>query len=116
MTVTLYGIKSCDTMRKARAWLDEHGVTYAFHDYKAQGIEEATLRRWVSVVGWEILLNRAGTTFKKLPPDAKENIDADKAVSLMLSNPSMIKRPVLDNGAITVGFRQDAYEALFSRA
>lgn len=116
MMVTLYGIKSCDTMRKARSWLDERGVTYTFHDYKVQGLEEATLRNWVKAVGWEVLLNRAGTTFKKLPPDAKENIDADKAVSLMLSNPSMIKRPVLDNGAITVGFKPDAYEALFSGA
>ena len=112
MTTTLYGIRNCDTMKKARNWLDEHGVRYAFHDYKVAGIDEATLRRWVGITGWEVLLNRAGTTFRALPDADKPNLDADKAVRLMLANPSMIKRPVLESGnTLLVGFKPDAYLA-----
>src|SRR5215475_3911573 len=93
--VTIYGIKNCDTMKKARAWLDEHGVAYAFHDYKAAGIERDTLEQWADDVGWEVLLNRAGTTFRALPDEKKDGLNAKKAIALMLAQPSMIKRPVL---------------------
>jgi arsenate reductase len=112
MTITIYGIKACDTMKKARDWLDGHGVAYAFHDYKAVGIDRARLERWAGQVGWEVLLNRAGTTFRKLPDADKAPLDAQKAIALMLAQPSMIKRPVLDLGdRLLVGFKPDAYAA-----
>lgn len=111
MTV-LYGIKNCDTVKNARAWLDGRGVAYAFHDYKTAGIDEPRLRRWIGDVGWEPLLNRAGTTFRKLPDEDKEGIEADKAVALMLAQPSMIKRPVIEHpGGLLVGFKPADYEA-----
>jgi len=114
--ITLYGIKNCDTMKKARAWLDGHGIAYAFHDYKAAGIEKARLEGWVSQLGWEALLNRAGTTFRKLPDTEKEGLTEKKAIALMLAQPSMIKRPVLDKaGRITAGFRPEQYEKLMGR-
>ena len=94
----LYGIGNCDTVKKARAWLDGRGVSYAFHDYKKAGIDEARLTAWAAELGWEKLLNRAGTTFRKLPDSAKADLDSDKAVALMLAQPSMIKRPLLDLG------------------
>jgi arsenate reductase (glutaredoxin) len=108
--ITIYGIKNCDTMKKARAWLDAHKVAYDFHDYKAVGIERAVLEAWAKKVGWDVLLNRQGTTFKKLPDASKENLDAAKAIALMLAQPSMIKRPVLDiGGKLTVGFKPEVY-------
>ncbi|MGD9481571.1 ArsC family reductase [Shinella sp. G-2] len=114
MTVTIYGIKNCDTMKKARTWLDARGVAYTFHDYKAEGIDEASLVRWVDALGWETVLNRAGTTFRALPEADKQGLDAKKAIALMLAQPSMIKRPILDrNGALTAGFKPDIYETLF---
>jgi arsenate reductase (glutaredoxin) len=109
--VTIYGIKNCDTMKKARAWLDQRGVAYTFHDYKAQGIERARLEAWARAVGWETLLNRAGTTFRKLPDKDKHGLGEKKAIALMLGQPSMIKRPVLDvDGDLLVGFQPKAYE------
>ena len=109
--VTLYGIKNCDTMKKARAWLDANGVAYAFHDYKAQGIDRTRLESWVSRIGWETLLNRAGTTFRKLPEADKTGLDEGRALALMLAQPSMIKRPVLDlGGRLVVGFKAEQYE------
>jgi arsenate reductase len=112
--ITIYGIKSCDTMKKARAWLDDHGVAYAFHDYKAEGIDKASLERWAMQVGWEILLNRAGTTFRNLPERERENVTEKKAIALMLAQPSMIKRPVLDvGGKLTVGFKPEIYAKQF---
>ena len=112
MTVTIYGIKNCDTMKKARAWLDGRGVAHAFHDYKTAGIDRATLEGWADAVGWEPLLNRAGTTFRKLPETDKADLDRDKAIELMLAQPSMIKRPVLDaGGRLLVGFKPETYEA-----
>lgn len=114
MSVTIYGIKNCDTMKKARTWLDDHGVDYAFHDYKKDGLDAATLDRFLQTVPWEELLNRAGTTFRKLPEDERKTVDAAKARALMLEQPSMVKRPVLDrDGALTVGFRPERYEAVF---
>ena len=114
MPITLYGIKNCDTMKKARTWLDDKGVAYRFHDYKAEGIDKASLERWVKELGWEKVLNRAGTTFKGLPDADKAALDAKKAVALMLKQPAMIKRPVLDrNGALTLGFKPDEYAKLF---
>jgi len=112
MPITIYGIKNCDTMKKARAWLDTHGVDYAFHDYKTAGIERERLERWARQVGWETLLNRAGTTFRKLPDKDKQAIDAGKAIKLMLAQPSLIKRPVLDLGRdrLLVGFKPEAYQ------
>ncbi len=110
--VTLYGIKNCDTMKKARAWLDAKGVPYAFHDYKAQGIGRARLEGWARSVGWETLLNRASTTFRKLPDADKAGLDEGRALALMLHQPSMIKRPVLDlDGRLLVGFKPEQYEA-----
>ena len=111
MTTTIYGIKACDTMKKARDWLDGHGVTYAFHDYKTVGIDRAHLQAWSKVVGWEVLLNKAGTTFRKLPDADKQNLTEAKAIDLMLTQPSMIKRPVLDLGdRLVVGFKPDQYQ------
>ena len=112
--VTIYGIKACDTMKKARTWLDEHGVAHAFHDYKIQGVERSVLEGWARAVGWETLLNRAGTTFRKLPDADKAELDEAKAIHLMLAQPSMIKRPVLDvGGALVVGFKPESYAVTF---
>jgi len=105
MPITIYGIKNCDTMKKARAWLDGHDVAYDFHDYKVEGITKDRLKRWSDEVGWEALLNRSGTTFRKLTDDDKEGLNERKALALMLAQPSMIKRPVLDlGGKLLVGF------------
>ena len=113
MKTTIYGIKNCDTMKKARAWLESHGIEHEFHDYKTEGIDAAKLASWLKVAGWETLLNRAGTTFRKLPDAAKENLDERKAVKLMLEQPSMIKRPVLERGrSLLVGFSPEKYAAL----
>jgi arsenate reductase (glutaredoxin) len=110
MTVTIYGIKNCDTMKKARAWLDGHGVKYELHDYKTAGITKEKLKGWSDRLGWEALLNRAGTTFRKLPDDQKGALNERKALALMLAQPSMIKRPVLEAGAkLLVGFAADTY-------
>ncbi len=114
MAVTIYGIKNCDTMKKARAWLDKKGVAYAFHDYKAAGIERDRLEGWAAKVGWEALLNRSGTTFRKLPDNEKDGLSEKKAIALMLDQPSMIKRPVLDvGGKLLVGFKPEQYEQAF---
>ena len=109
--ITIYGIKNCDTMKKARAWLDRQGVAYVFHDYKALGIERDKLESWAHEVGWETLLNRAGTTFRALPEKEKAGLGEKKAIALMMAQPSMIKRPVLDvGGKLLVGFKPDQYE------
>ena len=109
-TITIYGIKNCDTMKKARAWLDGHGVAYAFHDYKVAGIDRARLEAWAGTVGWEALVNRAGTTFRKLPDADKAGLDEARAFDLMMAQPSIIKRPVLEwGGEILVGFKPDVY-------
>ena len=113
MTV-MYGIKNCDTIKRARAWLEARKVDYDFHDYKAAGIDRPMLEGWVKKAGWEVLLNRAGTTFKKLPNADKENLTEKKAIALMLVQPSMIKRPVLEaKGKLTVGFAPETYKKLF---
>ncbi|WP_439861266.1 ArsC family reductase [Pseudomonas sp. MBLB4136] len=115
MSKTLFGIKACDTMKKARTWLDEHGVDYAFHDYKALGIDRERLQQWCEEHGWETILNRAGTTFRKLDEAQKADLDQAKAIELMLAQPSMIKRPVLDLGDKTlVGFKPERYAAALS--
>ena len=112
MTTTFYGIPNCDTVKKARVWLEGRGIAYSFHDYKKQGAEAARIARWVEVAGWEHLLNRAGTTFRKLPDTDKADIDAAKAVALMAANPSCIKRPVVEHpGGLLVGFKADEWEA-----
>lgn len=111
---SIYGIRNCDTMKKARAWLDSKGVAYAFHDYKAAGIERDRLEGWVRKAGWETLLNRAGTTFRKLPERDREGLTEAKAIALMIAQPSMIKRPVLEaNGKLLVGFKPEEYAKLF---
>jgi arsenate reductase (glutaredoxin) len=110
-SITIYGIKNCDTMKKARTWLESHKVAHAFHDYKASGIDRAHLEEWAGKVGWDVLLNRAGTTFRKLPDADKEGLNEKKAIALMLAQPSMIKRPVLDiGGTLLVGFKPAEYE------
>jgi arsenate reductase len=115
MRVTIFGIKACDTMKKARVWLDERGVAYDFHDYKTAGIDAATLKRWAGEVGWEVLLNRSGTTFRALPEADKQGIDEAKAIALMVRQPSMIKRPVLDTGrGLLVGFKPERYAEAFA--
>jgi arsenate reductase (glutaredoxin) len=112
VAITIYGIKNCDTMKKARAWLDKHGAAYSFHDYKTAGIDRGRLERWSKEVGWEKLLNRAGTTFRKLPDKDKQNLTEAKAIALMLAQPSAIKRPVLDLGKKrVVGFSPELYKA-----
>lgn len=113
--IMMYGIPNCDTIKKARKWLDDHNVAHAFHDYRKDGVDEGRLRRWVGEHGWEALLNRAGTTFRTLPDHQKQDIDTEKAVALMLANPAMIKRPVLDLGdRREVGFRPGNYSTLFA--
>ena len=116
MIPTLYGIKACDTMKKARDWLDQHGVAYQFHDYKTAGIDRARLSAWVKDHGWETVLNRAGTTFRKLADSDREGLDAEKAIALMLAQPSMIKRPILDLGPTQlIGFKPDLYAKALTR-
>ena len=112
MTVRIYGIKNCDTMKKARAYLDGRGVTYAFHDYKVDGVSRERLEAWVAELGWEALLNRAGTTFRKLPEADREGLDQDKAVAVMTANPSCIKRPIVEHpGGLLVGFKEAEWAA-----
>lgn len=112
MTLTLYGIPNCDTVKKARVWLDQAGLAYRFHNYKTDGVDTPRLRGWVDRLGWEVLLNRAGTTFRKLPDADRADLDADKAIALMIAQPSMIKRPVLEgDDVLLVGFKPDAWEA-----
>ena len=114
---TLYGIRNCDTVRKARKWLEAHDLPFAFHDFHTDGLDEAALRDWVKAVGWETLLNRRGATWRKLPEDRREGIDEERAIRLMLDNPTLIKRPVLvtDDGQFHVGFTSDTYETIFCR-
>ncbi|WP_455222033.1 ArsC family reductase [Kaarinaea lacus] len=110
---TVYGIKNCDTMKKARRWLDEHNVAYEFHDYKKEGIDEKTLTTWCKKLGWETLLNRRGTTWRKLPDKIKDSINEKSAINLMLEQPSIIKRPVLKSGgSYLVGFDEQEYQKL----
>jgi len=110
VTIKLYGIKNCDTMKKARTWLDASGVAYDFHDYKVEGADPVHLARWIEAAGWETVLNRAGTTFRKLPDADKTNLNAEKATAVMLANPSAIKRPVLEHpGGILIGFSPEKY-------
>ena len=112
---TLYGIPNCDTMKKARKWLADNGVEYEFHDYKKLGIEQKKLDSWIKAVGWETLLNRRGMMWRKVPDDVKASIDEQSAIRLMLETPSIIKRPVLEaKGKVTVGFKPETYEELFS--
>jgi arsenate reductase len=115
MPITIYGIKNCDTMKKAFAFLDRKGVTYDFHDYKSKGADKALLEKWSRKVGWEALLNRAGMTFRKLPEKDKKVADEKKAIAMMMAQPSMIKRPVLDlgGGKMLVGFKPEEYSAAF---
>jgi arsenate reductase len=114
--ITLYGIPNCDTVKKARNYLDARGVAFAFHDYKKAGVTEAHLTRWAGQVGWEKLLNKAGTTFKKLPDADKVDIDEAKAIALMVANPSMIKRPVVEGGTtLLVGFKESEWEPVLSQ-
>jgi Spx/MgsR family transcriptional regulator len=111
--VILYGIRNCDTVKKARAWLDQRGIEYRFHDYKVAGIDRARLDRWCGAVGWEALLNRAGTTFRKFLDTEKQNLNQERATALMLAQPSVIKRPVVElGGKLVVGFRPELYESL----
>lgn len=115
MTVTFYGIPNCDTVKKARVWLDGQGIGYTFHDYKKQGADPVRLARWVEQAGWEKVLNRAGTTFKKLPEADRQDLDAAKAVALMAANPSAIKRPVVEHpGGLLVGFKEAEWVAAFT--
>lgn len=116
MSIILYGIKNCDTVKKARAWLDQRSIAYGFHDYKTAGIDEARLRRWAAELGWERLLNRSGTTFRKLPDADKEGLDEAKAIKLMTAQPSMIRRPVVEaGGKLLVGFDTDRFSEVFGR-
>lgn len=115
MTVTIYGIKNCDTMKKARNWLDDQGIAYNFHDYKKDGLSDALMDRFLAAIEWEKLLNRAGTTFRKLDDAAKANVNEAKARELMLEQPSMVKRPVLEkDDQFIVGFKPELYEEFFS--
>jgi arsenate reductase (glutaredoxin) len=114
VSITLYGIPNCDTVKKARTWLEGQGITFAFHDYKKAGADAVKVRNWCEAKGWETILNRAGTTFKKLPDDAKADLNQAKAITLMLAQPSMIKRPVVEHpGGLLVGFKLSEWEAAF---
>jgi Spx/MgsR family transcriptional regulator len=115
VTAKIYGIKNCDTMQKALAWLGKHGIAYDFHDYKKSGVTKTELAKWCRAAGWETVLNRAGTTFRKLPEASKQGLTQEKAIALMVENPSMIKRPVLESGGeIEIGFKPERYAAMFS--
>ena len=115
MPPVIYGIKNCDTMKKARAWMEARGLEYQFHDYKASGIDREKLLDWSRKLGWSRLLNQSGTTFRKLPPADKEGLDENKAISLMLAQPSMIRRPVLESdGNVIAGFKPEEYSDCFS--
>jgi arsenate reductase (glutaredoxin) len=115
MSVIIYGIRNCDTMKKAFVWLEKHGVAYDFHDYKKAGVTKVQLTRWCGALGWETVLNRAGSTFRQLQDGDKQNLTQDKAIALMIGNPSMIKRPVLEiDGAPEIGFKPERYDALLS--
>jgi Spx/MgsR family transcriptional regulator len=110
--IALYGIPNCDTVKKARVWLDANGLAYSFHDYKKEGADPARLAKWADAVGWEPLLNRAGTTFRKLDETDKADVDAAKALALMAAHPSLIKRPVVEyRGGLLVGFKPDQWAA-----
>lgn len=114
MSLTIYGIKTCDTMKKAFAWLDSHGIAYGFHDYRKDGLSRAELERWCAALGWDKVLNRAGTTFRKLPEADRADLDAAKAIALMLAQPAMIKRPLVEgDGVLEVGFKPERFAALF---
>jgi arsenate reductase (glutaredoxin) len=111
----LYGIKNCDTVKKARKWLDEQGVAYEFHDFKKDGLDDTLLSRWESAIGWEALINRRGTTWRKLPDEVRDTIGAQSAHDIMLDNPSIIKRPVVEHeGDVSVGFNASEWAARFS--
>jgi arsenate reductase len=111
----MFGIPNCDTVKKARTWLDGQGIAYTFHDYKKQGADAAQVARWCELAGWEKVLNRAGTTFRKLPEADREGLDQDKAVALMVANPSCIKRPIVEHPAgLLVGFKSDEWTAAFA--
>ncbi|QCK86976.1 arsenate reductase [Phreatobacter aquaticus] len=115
MTTTIYGIKTCDTVRKARTWLDSHHIAHRFHDFRAEGLDRPTLEAWVAALGWETVLNRQSTTFKELPEAERAGIDRDAAIRLMLAHPTLVKRPVLDrDGRYSVGFKPDVYAGLFA--
>jgi arsenate reductase len=115
MTLTVYGIPNCDTVKKARTWLDAHNIAFAFHDYKKAGIDRVSLERWCDGLGWEPVLNKAGTTFRALPPEDKADLTRDKAIALMLANPSIIKRPVVEGqGVLLVGFKPDLWATTFA--
>lgn len=115
-SVKIHGIKNCDTMKKAFVWLDTHGIAYDFHDYKKLGVSADEVARWSDAAGWEKLLNRAGTTFRKLPDADQQDLTRDKAIALMVANPSMIKRPVVEaGGEIEIGFKPERYAALFGK-
>ncbi|KHK92476.1 ArsC family reductase [Novosphingobium malaysiense] len=115
MTIAFYGIPNCDTVKKARKWLEGQGIDYTFHDYKKEGADPAKLQSWIAQAGWEKVLNRAGTTFRKLPDEEKSDLDGDKAVRIMQANPSTIKRPVVEyDGGLLVGFKQAEWEAVLS--
>jgi Spx/MgsR family transcriptional regulator len=117
MSIDFYGIPNCDTVKKARAWLDQHGIAYTFHDYKKEGADPAKLRKWIEVKGWETVLNRRGTTFRKLDPAQTADLDAEKAMPLMQANPSTIKRPVVEYpGGLLVGFDASEWEAKLGQA
>ncbi|MGS1095524.1 ArsC family reductase [Aquamicrobium terrae] len=112
MTITMYGIPNCDTIKKARTWLEGHDIAYTFHDYRAEGLDKATLEGWIGKVGWQVLLNKASTTFRGLADADKQDIDEEKAKALLLAHPTMIKRPVLDlDERVLVGFKPDMYAA-----
>jgi Spx/MgsR family transcriptional regulator len=111
--IQLYGIPNCDTIKKARAWLEGRGVEYRFHDYKRDGIDEARLRGWIDELGWEALVNRRGTTWRRLPEEVREQMDTEAAIRIMLETPSIIRRPVLDTGQLRhLGFSDTDYERL----
>lgn len=115
MALTLYGISNCDTVKKARRWLDDHGIAHAFHDYRKDGLDAAQLQGWAETLGWEKLLNKSGTTFRKLPDAQKDNLDAESAKALMLDQPAMIRRPLVDaDGALSVGFSADDWQQRFA--
>ncbi|WGV99562.1 ArsC family reductase [Vibrio sp. YMD68] len=115
MTVTMYGIPNCDTIKKAKKWLEANGIEYTFHDYRKQGIDTELVTHFCDGLGWELVLNKRGTTYRQLSPEQKEAINADTAIALLVEHPAMIKRPILNaNGSLHIGFKADQYQSIFN--
>ncbi|AEX22812.1 ArsC family reductase [Vibrio sp. EJY3] len=115
MTITMFGIPNCDTIKKAKKWLEAEDIAYEFHDYRKQGVDEALVTEFCDALGWEIVLNKRGTTFRQLTQEQKDSLNEENAIKLLVENPAMIKRPILKvNDQFHIGFKADQYTTIFN--